>query len=189
MSEAQVAARRGPLDGKALPANETFSMTLAPAAARFILRGDAAVQAAGAGALGLSAPARLAASAGEGCAALWLGPDEVLLIAFEADAGAVRDRLAAALAGHLHSLVEVSQRQIGLVLSGRRAARVLSSGCPLDLRLAAFPVGMATRTLCAKSEIVLWRQAEDRFHVEVWRSFSPYLADYLTEAVRGAPDF
>jgi sarcosine oxidase subunit gamma len=54
----------------------------------------------------------------------------------------------------------------------------------LDLDAAAFPVGMATRTLFAKTEIVLWRRESMRFHIEVWRSFAGYLHGLLGEAVR-----
>ena len=93
------------------------------------------------------------------------------------------------LEGTAHSLVDVSHRQIGLVASGPAAARVLNAGCPLDLGLNAFPVGFATRTLFDKAEIVLWRRAETTFHIEVWRSFAPYLAASLAEAARGAPEW
>jgi heterotetrameric sarcosine oxidase gamma subunit len=34
----------------------------------------------------------------------------------------------------------------------------------------------------AKASIILWRTAPDRFYVNVWRSFMPYLWDYLVEA-------
>jgi len=34
---------------------------------------------------------------------------------------------------------------------------------------------------------VLWRRAEATFHVEIWRSFAPFLAASLAEAARGAP--
>ena len=45
---------------------------------------------------------------------------------------------------------------------------------------------MATRTVFDRAEIVLWRLAETEFRVEVWRSFSPWLAAALAEAARGA---
>ena len=54
----------------------------------------------------------------------------------------------------------------------------------LDLHLDAFPVGMCTRTLFGKAEIVLWRTGEETFHIEVWRSFAPYLLGCLNEAAR-----
>jgi sarcosine oxidase subunit gamma len=61
----------------------------------------------------------------------------------------------------------------------------LSAGCPLDLDLAAFPIGACTRTVLGKTEIVLWRRAQDSFHLEVWRSFATYLTAFLSEAIRG----
>ena len=48
---------------------------------------------------------------------------------------------------------------------------------------------MATRTLYDKAEIVLWRRAETRFHIEVWRSFAPHVAASLGEAAKGAADW
>jgi sarcosine oxidase, subunit gamma len=67
---------------------------------------------------------------------------------------------------------------------GPHAAEILNSGCPLDLGLVAFPVGMCTRTVLAKAEIVLWRSAPDVFRIEVWRSFTDYVARFLDAAAR-----
>lgn len=159
-----------------------------PAAARWILRGGQTVRLAAAGALALALPASACRAVAQGdSAALWLGPDEWLLItpahALEKTAAALR----AALAGVPHSLVDVSHRQVALELSGPAAPVLLAAGCPLDLDASAFPVGMCTRTMLAKAEIVLWRTAADVFRVEVWRSFAPYVSAFLTEAARGIP--
>jgi sarcosine oxidase subunit gamma len=85
-----------------------------------------------------------------------------------------------------HSLVEVSDRQVAVIVSGEGAELVLSAGCPLDLDITAFPVGACTRTVLGKTEIVLWRRADGMFHLEVWRSFAAYLAAFLEEAIWGA---
>jgi sarcosine oxidase subunit gamma len=176
-------APRSPLEGLALPAELEFTLAEAPAAARFILRGREAARAVCERALGVELPSRLG-RAGEGGAraGLWLGPDEWLLIAEGADPAALGAGIETALTGNAHSLVDVSHRQIGLVATGTAAARALSAGCPLDLSLSAFPIGMATRTIFDKAEIVLWRRGESVFHVEVWRSFAPYLVAALAEA-------
>jgi len=179
---------RGPLDGVALPQGDGFSLRLAPSAARFLLRGSAAVAARAGdrfGASPSSAPRRAAELGGR--AALWLGPDEWLLIAEGEAPETLGAELEAALASEPHSLVDVSQRQIGLDLEGRRAALALNAGCPLDLDENAFPVGEATRTMLSKAEIVLWRKAPRRFRVEVWRSFAEYAVAFLAEAARRAP--
>jgi sarcosine oxidase subunit gamma len=56
------------------------------------------------------------------------------------------------------------------------------SGCPLDL--SQFAVGRVARTMYETVEIILIRDAEDRFHVEVWRSFSAWLWMAMTMAAR-----
>jgi sarcosine oxidase, subunit gamma len=116
-----------------------------------------------------------------------LGPDEWLLIAEGVDPEMMAAAIEAASGTTPHSLVDVSHRQVGLDIGGALAARALSAGCPLDLRLSAFPLGMASRTIFDKAEIVLWRRDETAFRVEVWRSFAAHLVASLIEAVRGAP--
>jgi len=171
-------ARQGP----ALPA--TAFVHVLPPAHRFVLRGTSAVRAAAERAWGVAVPDQACRAGSDGArAALWLGPDEWLLIAGAGD-GAAADTLERALAGLGHSLVDVSHRQVALLVSGAPAATLLSAGCPLDLDMRAFPVGMCTRTVLSKAEVVLWRTAPDQFRLEVWRSFAPYVTEYLASAAR-----
>ena len=81
-------------------------------------------------------------------------------------------------------LVDVSHRNTGLIIRGTKVADILNAACPLDLDEAAFPMGMCTRTLFGKAEIVLWRTANDAFHMETWRSFLPYVVGVLGVAIR-----
>ena len=115
-------------------------------------------------------------------AALWLGPDEQLLLTSVSDRDAMDHQLREALSALPHSLVDVSHRQIALEVSGPRAENVLNAGCPLDLHIASFPVGMCTRTVLGKCDIVLWRTGVETFRVEVWRSFADYASRFLAEA-------
>jgi sarcosine oxidase, subunit gamma len=124
-----------------------------------------------------------------GRAALWLGPDEWLLIAPPALGAALADELTTALAELPHSLVDVSHRQSAAELRGPLAATLLSAGCPLDLDERAFPVGMCTRTVLAKAEVVLWRTAAEVFRIEVARSFVAYVSEFLAEAERTSPSY
>jgi sarcosine oxidase subunit gamma len=156
-----------------------------PPARRFVLRGDGAARAAAERALGVPVPTQACRAGSDGArAALWLGPDEWLLLAPAGDAAA-EAALSQSLQGLAHSLVDVSHRQVSLRVSGARATLLLNAGCPLDLHESAFPVGMCTRTMLGKAEIVLWRTAAGEFHIEVWRSFAAYLTQYLAEAARG----
>jgi sarcosine oxidase subunit gamma len=179
------AARSLPLDWATPRPGNNVSLSALPPATRLILRGRPnAVEAAGA-ALGFSLPhiACRAATHGER-AALWLGPDEWLVLAPDAEGRALADALEAAMAGTPHALVDVSHRQSGLTIAGPHAAATLNAGCPLDLNSAAFPVGMCTRTVLAKCEITLWRTAEIMFRVEANRSFLRYVWRFLEEASR-----
>jgi sarcosine oxidase subunit gamma len=78
------------------------------------------------------------------------------------------------------AITDVSERALCFIIEGPRAAEILMSGCPLDLD--HFAVGRATRTIFETVEIILIREAEYRFHVEVWRSFAPWLWTALTKA-------
>jgi len=158
--------------------------TLAPAA-RFILQGGPAARVAAGAAFGVTLPEDpcRAHSSGDR-AALWLGPDEHLLLAAPDDAQVLAAGLEASMTGIAHSLVDVSQRQVALQLRGPHAREILNTGCPLDLDPSAFPTGMCTRSLFGKADIVIWRSGADEFRLEVWRSFADYLGALLREAAQ-----
>jgi sarcosine oxidase subunit gamma len=77
----------------------------------------------------------------------------------------------------------VSDRHLGFVVQGPGADVVLNAGCPLDLHASGFPVGMCTRTVFEKAEILLWRTEPLAFRLELSRSFAPYLETLLAEAI------
>lgn len=137
-------------------------IAVAPPCARFSLRGPAA-------AFALPLPGPLSAAAG----ALWLGPEEWLLLA---EPGTPPPLAPGA------SVVEVSAGFAALELAGPEAPLLLNEGCPLDLADAAFPPGRCTRSLFGKVEIILWRREAGRWRVEVARSLAPHLLALLHEA-------
>jgi sarcosine oxidase subunit gamma len=115
-----------------------------------------------------------------GRASLWLGPDEYLLLApAKEDPAQWALRFDAAIGIVPHALVDISHRQTAFEICGPRAESILAGACPLDLDPAEFPVGMCTRTVFAKAQIVLWRREALSFHIEVWRSFSDYVTGLL----------
>jgi sarcosine oxidase subunit gamma len=177
-------ARFGVFDGAAL-ALPTVTLAAVPPATRFSLRARGDAVAAAGRAFGVALPVAACRSAtADTRAALWLGPDEWLLLAEDGAGPAIEAAIAAGLAAWPHSLVEIGHRLGALELDGADAATALNAACPLDLDAAAFPVGMCTRTVFAKAEIVLWRTAENRFRIEVARSFGAYVRALLEEACR-----
>lgn len=163
-------------------------LALLPPCARFVFQGgEVACKTAG-DAFRLALPTQACRANADGeRAALWLGPDEFLLLAPAADMAGIAVAVSKALARTPHSLVEVSARQVAIAVRGNDASLRLNSGCPLDLDVSAFPPGACARTLLGKSEIVLWRKAAEEYHLEVWRSFSDYVLGWLREAGESTP--
>jgi sarcosine oxidase subunit gamma len=167
-------------------------LKLLPPAGRWVLHGAPGARALAAPVWGVGFPeeaCRAVVSASR--ATLWMGPDEYLLLDWSSGDGAsgeaqaaVAQDLGRALAGVPHALVDVSHRQFALEISGAHAATILSGACPLDLDVRAFPVGMCTRTVLAKADIVLWRTGQSTFHLEAWRSFADYVSGLLAEIAR-----
>ncbi len=186
-SRAPASRRTWLTDQIVLPQRADVAVTAVAPRARFIYRGDAGLIGATFGVALPTEPCRATISGD--CAALWLGPDEWLLLAPETSsnvgAGALGTALRQALTGQAASLVDISHRNAGLVVSGNAADRLLASACPLDLHLTAFPLGMVARTIFGKAEIVLLRTAPHAFHIEVQRSFAPYVTGLLAEAMSG----
>lgn len=180
-----VGAPESPVGGPALPSVQGVARVAeAGTVGRLVLRAGPEALGALERALGPALTGRInAATVAEGCTALRLGPDEWLLLADANSDPWLAARIADAAKGVAVSVVDVSHRNAGLVLSGSAVEAVLAVGCPLPLDLAAFPVGRATRTVLAKAEIVLWRQDADRFQLEVARSFAPYVVALLGTAI------
>lgn len=82
--------------------------------------------------------------------------------------------------GQAASIVDILSRAVGIIIEGPAAASLIGTGCPLDVE--RFAVGRTTRTLFETVEIVLWRESETRFHLDVWRSFAPWLWNALIAA-------
>ncbi len=178
------ASRIHPLAGRKV-ANPAVTLAPAEPAARLSLRARPDAVAALSKALGVKLPATPKTSASSksgGRAALWLGPDEWLVI----DTAGGDPLADCAKVKALHSAVDISHRNTAILVEGKGAEATLSAGCPQDLSLAVFPVGACSRTILGKIEVVIWRTGETMFRVECWRSFSAYAFDFLEEAARDA---
>jgi sarcosine oxidase subunit alpha len=175
------------LAGRVLPApvarpSDVVQLTVLAATTRLSVRAGSAAATAIGLALGVllpSVPCRSIISRDR--AALWLGPDEWLILAPESafDLAAQATR---AIGEQAASIVDVSHRSQTLEITGPRAEWCLNGFCALDLDLHGFPVGMCTRTVFGKAEVVLWRIAPEVFHLDVARSFVPYVWGCLEEA-------
>ena len=182
MAKVAAAMRTHPLAGRKV-AKKAVKIGPAEPAARLSLRAGEEAIASLSRALGVKLPTTPKSSAANKSGsrvALWLGPDEWLVI----DTGGGDPVADCARAKAPHSAVDVSHRNTGILVEGAGAEDVLSAGCPQDLSLAAYPVGACSRTVLGKIEAVLLRTGDEAFRVECWRSFSTYAFDLLEEAAR-----
>jgi sarcosine oxidase, subunit gamma len=179
---ADQALRKAPLAGRH-GGSSGARVTPAAPATRLSLRAGADTIGTLSLAFGLELPQRPKTSASvSGRHALWLGPDEWLLID---ENGADLMAIAAGVSA-LHSATDVSHRNTAILVSGPDAANAIAAACPLDLGKTVFPVGAAARTVLGKIEIVLLRTGDEDYRVECWRSFAPYAFGMLVEGAEDA---
>lgn len=136
-------------------------------------------------ALGLQLPLQpnTVVRAGE-VTALWLGPDEWLLVAPPGSERDLEHRVREAAGDEHVSVIDVSAQRTTLLVTGPRAHDLLAHGCPLDLHPRAFGSGRCAQTTLGRTHVVLVARDEPRagFWVLVRSSFAGYLADWLLDA-------
>jgi len=120
--------------------------------------------------------------------ALWLGPDEWLIVGAADEARAIEHSMHDAVTGATASIVDVSANRTVMLIQGERAQELLAHGIAIDLHPRAFGPGRCAQTLLAKVQVIMERRSDDNaFHVYVRGSFTSYLADWLLDAV-GRPE-
>lgn len=154
---------------------------------QLLLRGDAAdtgFVTAVAQVLGVGLPLEPNTSAGtDGCNALWLGPDEWLLVLPDGHETEMQSALTAALKGRHHAVTDVSDGRAVIGLAGPRARDVLMKGCSLDLHPRAFAPGQCAQTRLARCQVLLHQvDAAPAYDVYAQRSFADYVWRWLEDA-------
>jgi sarcosine oxidase, subunit gamma len=113
--------------------------------------------------------------------ALWLGPDEWLVVGEPGSAPAILEELERALDGLHHSVVDVSANRAVVELAGDSRIDLLTQGCGLDLHPRSWRDGMCAQTLLARVPVLL-QEREHATRVFVRPSFAGHLVDWLQKA-------
>ena len=111
-------------------------------------------------------------------AALWLGPDEWLVLGPPHAGREIVAELEAALEGEHRSVVDVSANRVAIELGGPGRLELLASACSLDLHPRTWRAGMCAQTLVAKTQVILHERAGTT-GVLVRPSFAGYLVERL----------
>ena len=117
-----------------------------------------------------------------GRAAIWLGPDEWLLVAPNGASLNVKEELQKATPDEPWlSVVDVSHNYTALRLSGPRVRELLAKGCALDLHGSRFSAGDCAQTLLAKTRVILCA-VDDGSELWIRNSFAAYTLRWLLDA-------
>lgn len=125
-----------------------------------VFPGGAKAVAKGLKTLGLAMPEPNSFAEKKGARIVWTGREQAFLLGVAApalDGAAVTDQ---------------SDGWTVLAISGAGVADVLARWVPLDLRLAAFPVGRAVRTQLNHMNVVILRVGDHAFEIMVFRSMA-----------------
>lgn len=125
-----------------------------------VFPGGAKTVAKGLKVLGLAMPEPNSFAEKKGARIVWTGRDQAFLTGVEAlvlEGAAVTDQ---------------SDGWAALALSGAAAVDVLARLVPVDLRLAAFPVGRVLRTQANHMNVVILRTGDHAFEILVFRSMA-----------------
>jgi len=115
--------------------------------------------------------------------ALWLGPNEWLLIGPAGRETELVRSLRASLAGQHAAVTDVSEARTCILVAGPKARELLARGVSLDLHPRVFGAGRCGQTGLAGANVIL-EQTDDRpsFEIAVLNSFADHLWRWLERA-------
>jgi sarcosine oxidase, subunit gamma len=181
--------RESPLVGSAVEANAQTGIQISerPFLGHVNLRGNAGDDAflnAVEGVLGFGLPlAPNTVSQGAGLTALWLGPDEWLIITPPDGESAIVASVESAL-GDIHSsITDQTGGQTMIRITGPSARDLLAKGCTLDLHPKVFGPGRCAQTMVAKAmATIMYIDDSPTLDLVVRRSFAGYVHAWLQDA-------
>jgi len=174
-----------PLQGRQLSLGGTQPLMIRAGieTSRFNLRIDPASLSAASQVFGLALPETIGGLAlssepeGQGKSAIMIGPDEWYLTAPIAQYNQIIADFAKFYETQLHSLVDISNREISIVVEGTQSAYLLQALIAFDVENMA--VASGRRTILDRVQIILMREQQDRFRIELWASFAEHVWQLL----------
>lgn len=110
--------------------------------------------------------------------ALWLGPDEWLVVSEGESAAAVALDLGSRLTGRHASIVDVSAARAVIELGDPTRLDLLGAGCGLDLHARSWRSGMCAQTLLARVPVLL-QERDETTRLFVRPSYAGYVVAWL----------
>lgn len=172
-----------PLSGASFAGSAEISE--APLQAMISLRGnltDAHLAIAVKAVTGASVPQTRRATFGKTGTALWMSPDELLLVTDYTQADFSVATLKAKLKGTHFMATNVSDARAMFAVSGKGAREALAKGAPIDLSREAFVAGDMRRTRIGQVAAAIWMTDDESFRLVCFRSVAQYMFEWLRTA-------
>lgn len=112
--------------------------------------------------------------------ALWMSPDEALLLCPYADAQAMADALTDKLSSAHALVVNVSDARAVFQLKGSMLREVIAKLAPVDMAPDAFTPGMVRRTRMAQVAAAFWMDDATTARIVCFRSVAGYMFGILS---------
>ena len=132
--------------------------------------------------MGCDMPDRRGARFGEGTGALWMSPDELLLLCPYEEARQRADELAEALSGEHALAVNVSDARAVFRVQGAALRDVIAKLAPVDMAPGAFAPGELRRTRFAQVAAAFWMDDAESARIVCFRSVAEYMFGILCAA-------
>lgn len=114
--------------------------------------------------------------------AVWLSPDEYLLMVEDEQTDQVTHALSSVLAGQHYALSTISDALAVYQLEGKAVREVLSKGCSVDLHRSAFSAGQSFQSRLGHAGITCICTAENSITLICRYSFSDYVETWLKDS-------
>ncbi len=114
--------------------------------------------------------------------ALWLGPDESLLMCADQDAAELHRTLSTQLTDQHFQLTLLSDALAVYELNGPYVREILAKGCALDLHVSVFQPGQCAQSSLERASVTLMCEAENSFRLICRTSFADYVETWLKDA-------
>ncbi|MDA0844371.1 MAG: sarcosine oxidase subunit gamma [Proteobacteria bacterium] len=114
--------------------------------------------------------------------AVWLGPDEFMIICEAGKDEELASSIQASFGNRHAAVTNITDALAAFHLKGAAVRQVLAKGCALDLHHSSFTSGDAAQTLLSHAAVTIMALADDEFIVICRTSFASYLHDWLLDA-------
>ena len=115
--------------------------------------------------------------------AIWLGPDEWLIIAVPGAAGSIEAALRDVTDEDAVSVVDVSASRTTLSIRGPDACAALERNCLIDLHPSKFVAGSCAQTLFTRVNVILLKMSDaPEYRLLVRSSLAAHLASWFADA-------